>query len=82
MENERIGTKTLEAKRNAGHPHKNKPGGTSLEAYQKSLETIFAETGSTREGLDEQFVETRQAERGFNELATKERDSVLKLFVQ
>ena len=82
MENERIGTKTLEAKRNAGHPHKNKPGGTFLEAYQKSLETIFAETGSTREGLDEQFVETRQAERGFNELATKERDSVLKLFVE
>ena len=49
---------------------------------RKAWRQIFAETGSTKEGLDEQAVENRQAEHGFNELATKERDSVLKLFVE
>ena len=82
MENERTTTKTIAAKKNAGYPHNNKPGGDSLAAYQKSLENIFAETGSTKEGLDEQSVKTKQAEHGFNELETKERDSVLKLFVE
>nr|WP_108032142.1 cation-translocating P-type ATPase C-terminal domain-containing protein [Trichococcus patagoniensis] len=53
-----------------------------MEAYQKSLETIFAEIGSSKDGLDIRTVETRQAEYGFNELETKERDSVLKLFVE
>ena len=82
MENERMSKTIVEAKQKAVHPHKIKPEGTSLAAYQKSLDTIFVETGSTKEGLDEQAVENRQAEHGFNELATKERDSALKLFVE
>ena len=40
MENERTTTKTIAAKKNAGYPHNNKPGGDSLAAYQKSLENI------------------------------------------
>jgi len=82
MEDERISTKAIGAKQNAGHHQKNKPEGTFLAAYQKSLETIFSETKSTKDGLDERTVESRQAEHGFNELGTKERDSVLKLFIE
>jgi len=82
MEDERISTKAIGAKQNAGHHQKNKPEGTFLAAYQKSLETIFSETKSTKDGLEERTVESRQAEHGFNELGTKERDSVLKLFIE
>ena len=82
MVKERISTRTIEETQNADQPQKNNLGGTSLAAYQKSLETIFAETNSTNEGLNEQTVENRQAENGFNELKTKERDSILKLFLE
>ena len=82
MENERTSTNEIAAKRNAGHPHKNKPGEAFLATYQKSLETVFVETESSKEGIDEGTVKSRQAEHGFNELEEKERDSVLKLFIE
>ena len=44
MVKERISTRTIEETQNADQPQKNNLGGTSLAAYQKSLETIFAET--------------------------------------
>ncbi len=53
-----------------------------LENYQKDQETVLKEFQTSPEGLQETEVKKRQERDGLNELKQKEKDSVLKLFLE
>ncbi|WP_211252916.1 cation-translocating P-type ATPase [Carnobacterium gallinarum] len=52
-----------------------------LEAYQKDQEQVLTELNTSMEGLQNTEAKKRQEQDGLNELQTKEKDSVLKLFL-
>lgn len=53
-----------------------------LEFYQKEQDVLLSELKSTPNGLQTDEVKARLEENGYNELKTKAKDSVLKLFLE
>ena len=53
-----------------------------LEFYQKEQDVLLSELKSTPNGLQTSEVNARLEEHGHNELKTKAKDSVLKLFLE
>lgn len=54
----------------------------NLEDYQKGLEQVYQDYEAARDGLSDAEVKRRQERDGLNELKQKEKDSVLKLFLE
>lgn len=72
-----INQRTRNVEPNQKEPKKDQ----SKPTYQKSLERILAELGSSPQGLADAQVKDKREQFGFNELAAQEKESLFKLFL-
>ena len=72
-----INQRTRNVEPNQKEPKKDQ----SMPTYQKSLERILAELGSSPQGLADAQVKDKREQFGFNELAAQEKESLFKLFL-
>lgn len=72
-----INQRTRNVEPNQKEPEKDQ----SMPTYQKSLERILAELGSSPQGLADAQVKEKREQFGFNELAAQEKESLFKLFL-
>ena len=72
-----INQRTRNVEPNQKEPEKDQ----SMPTYQKSLERILAELGSSPQGLADAQVKDKREQFGFNELAAQEKESLFKLFL-
>lgn len=72
-----INQRTRNVEPNQKEPEKDQ----SIPTYQKSLERILAELGSSPQGLADAQVKDKREQFGFNELAAQEKESLLMLFL-
>lgn len=72
-----INQRTRNVEPNQKEPEKDQ----SMPTYQKSLERILAELGSSPQGLADAQVKDKREQFGFNELAAQEKESLFMLFL-
>lgn len=72
-----INQRTRNVEPNQKEPEKDQ----SIPTYQKSLERILAELGSSPQGLADAQVKDKREQFGFNELAAQEKESLFMLFL-
>lgn len=72
-----INQRTRNVEPNQKEPEKDQ----SMPTYQKSLERILAELGSSPQGLTDAQVNDKREQFGFNELAAQEKESLFMLFL-
>ena len=72
-----INQRTRNVEPNQKEPKKDQ----SMPTYQKSLERILAELGSSPQGLADAQVKDKREQFGFNELAAQEKESLFMLFL-
>lgn len=76
-QSELINQRTRNVEPNQKEPEKDQ----SMPTYQKSLERILAELGSSPQGLADAQVKDKREQFGFNELAAQEKESLFMLFL-